>query len=125
MSRGKTESLFYGSEFDMLFDRWSRSKDDETLAQMVELSPPGGQAKLGKAIAQKLRAKRPDQKAAKDVEWREIDRLYRWLVVENGSTEDDAYQQIRLIYFADRGEERYDIKTIERQHRRWASKTRE
>ena len=66
MSRGKTDNLFFGSKFDLLVDRWSRTQDDETLAQLVKLSPPGGQKDLGKAIAAKLRLKRPDQKAYND-----------------------------------------------------------
>ena len=51
MSRGKTENLFFANEFELLKDRWSRTKDNETLAQMVELLPPGGDVAVGKAIA--------------------------------------------------------------------------
>ena len=81
MSRGKTENLFFANEFELLKDRWSRTRDNETLAQMVELLPPGGDVAVGKAIADYLRVKRPDKKAINDAMWREIDRVWRWLVI--------------------------------------------
>ena len=122
MSRGKTDNLFFSSKFDLLVDRWSRTQDDETLAQLVELSPPGGRMDLGRAIAAKLRLKRPDQKASIDQLWREIDRVFRFQTLENGKTSEEAYLTIKAIYFADESEDRYDIKTIERQHLRWAKR---
>ena len=123
MSRGKTDNLFFGSRFDLLADRWSRTQDDETLAQLVELSPPGGRNDLGKAIAAKLRLKRPDSKAFNDQMWREIDRLFRFYTIERGVSHVQAYQTIREIYFSDEGEDRYDISTIEQQHKRWSKKS--
>ena len=126
MSRGKTENLFFTSEFAVLRDRWRRTKDDETLAQIVEMAPPGGDAEVGKAIARKLRIKRPDSNAHNDVLWREIDRIYRWLTIESGKTRLQAYGEIKKIYFPEKDEEKkgeiYDLQTIERQHRRWANK---
>lgn len=122
MSRGKTENLFFTSEFASLRDRWRRTRDDETLAQMVKLSPPGGDAEIGKAIAEKLRIKRPDNKAANDAKWREIDRVYLFYTQELQWSETAAYTRIKEIYFSQSAEDRYDIKTIERQHRRWAKK---
>ena len=125
MSRGKTENLFFANEFALLKDRWSRTKDNETLAQMVELVPPGGDVAVGKAIADYLRVKRPDKKAINDAMWREIDRLWRNLTIENGILQPEAYKRIKQIYFSKlEDEERYDLKTIERQHRRWASRDR-
>jgi hypothetical protein len=128
MSRGKTENLFFTSELSLLRDRWQRTKDDETLAQIVELAPPGGDAEIGKAIAKKLRVKRPDKKAENDVMWREIDRLWRILTIQNGQTQKQAYEQIKQIYFAEKDDEKsgelYDLRTIERQHRRWAKKAK-
>lgn len=123
MSRGKTENLFFTSELALLRKRWQRTKDDETLAQIVELSPPGGDPEIGRAIAQKLRVKRPDKKAENDVMWREIDRLYLHYTQERKWPETAAYTRIQEIYFAHRVEDSYDIKTIERQHRRWAKKS--
>lgn len=123
MSRGKTENLFFTSELSLLRDRWQRTKDNETLAQIVELAPPGGDAEIGKAIAKKLRVKRPDNKAENDVMWREIDRLYRHYTQERKLSETAAYTGIQEIYFPHRAEDSYDIKTIERQHRRWAKKS--
>jgi hypothetical protein len=117
MSRGKTENLFFVNEFQLLKDRWSRTKDNETLAQIVELSPPGGDVAVGKAIADYLRVKRPDKKAINDAMWREIDRVWRWLTVDLGKSEKDAYASIKAIYFVEFDESRYDEKTIERQHR--------
>lgn len=102
MSRGKTENLFFTSEFAVLRDRWRRTKDDETLAQIVEMAPPGGDAEVGKAIARKLRIKRPDSKAHNDVLWREIDRIYRWLTIESGKTRLQAYGEIKKIYFPEK-----------------------
>ena len=123
MSRGKTENLFFVNEFELLKDRWSRTRDNETLAQMVELLPPGGDVAVGKAIADYLRVKRPDKKAINDAMWREIDRVWRWLTVDLGKSEKDAYASIKAIYFIDFDPLRYDVKTIERQHRRWAKKS--
>lgn len=123
MSRGKTENLFFSSELEMLLERWMRTKDDETLAQIAELSPPAGRADIGKAIAAKLRQKRPDNKAHDDIMWREIDRVFRLLTIEGCKKEDDAYEIIRSIYFAHVGEERYDIATIKRTHFRWVKKS--
>ena len=122
MSRGKNDNLFFTSEFALLYDRWTRTKDNETLAQLVELSPPGGLSDLGKAIASDLRNKRPNSKADEFVKWREIDRLFRYYTVENGKTHEDAYKSIRQIYFSDKGEDRYDLKSIERMHQRWSRK---
>ena len=124
MSRGKTDNLFFTSEFDLLYDRWIRTKDNETLAKLVELSPPGGLPDLGKAIASDLRNKRSDSKADEFVKWREIDRLFRYYTVENGKTHEDAYKIIRQIYFSHQGEDRYDWKSIERMHRRWAGEAK-
>jgi hypothetical protein len=123
MSRGKTDNLFFSSPLEMLLERWMRTKDDETLAQIAELSPPAGRADIGKAIAAKLRQKRPDKKAHDDIMWREIDRVFRWLTIEGCKTDDDAYETIRSIYFSRHGEERYDIATIKRTHFRWVKKS--
>lgn len=124
MSRGKTDNLFFTSQFDLLYNRWIKTKDDETLAQLAELSPPGGIAELGKAIAIKLRNKRPDNKADEFTKWREIDRIFRYYTIENSGTQEDAYKIIRQIYFSDEGEDRYDWKSIERMHRRWVGKAK-
>lgn len=124
MSRGKTDNLFFTSQFDLLYNRWIKTKDDETLAQLAELSPPGGITELGKAIAIKLRDKRPDSKADEFTKWREIDRLFRYYTIENGRSHEDAYKIIRQIYFSDEGEDRYDWKSIERMHRRKAGEAK-
>lgn len=120
MSRGDTKNLFFNSEYELLKDRWLRTRDRETLAQLVHLSPPFGDQEVGKAIEAVLLDKRPDQKAANDAKWREIDRVYAYLREQEGKTQDESYEKIREIYFADAGEDRYDLKTIERLHRRWA-----
>ena len=124
MSRGKTENLFFKSEYELLKDRWHRTQDRETLAQLVQLSPPFGDQEVGKAIQAVLLDKRPDKKAGRDALWRDIDRVYRFVHEEQGETQAATYELIHKMFFtgSDDDDDRFDIKTIEKQHRRWASK---
>ena len=122
MSRGKTDNLFFTSEYELLKDRWKRTQDRETLAQLVQLSPPFGDQEVGKAIQAVLLDKRPDKKAYRDALWRDVDRLYRFVHEEQGKTQAETYEIIRNMFFANEGDDHFDVKTIERQHRRWATK---
>ncbi len=120
MSRGKTENLFFTSEYALLKDRWKHTGDRQTLAQIVESSPPFGDVEIGKAIADALRDKYPDEKAKNYIMWREIDRLFGWLTNDEGKSDVAAYNSIIDIYFSDA--ENRTVADVRKQHMRWVKK---
>lgn len=98
--------------------RFLRTGDMETLAQLAELDPPGGNALVGSAIAKAVRPIK-NEKIERDQRNFEIDRLFRWMT-EHGATNVEAYTKIAEIYFPD--EERGDTKSIDvirRTRERW------
>ena len=136
MSRDDGRPLFVGAwgdnpeeaarraEIKFLLERLERTGDMETAARLVELDPPGGDPDAGRIIAKQLRNKRPDEKATKDVENREIDRVYQWLR-ERGTSADKAYEMIAEIFCqSDARSEAVPIDSVKKRHQRWLQKAR-
>lgn len=112
------------AEIKYLLERLERTGDMETAARLVELDPPGGDPDAGRIIANQLRNKRPDEKAKKDAENREIDRLYQWLRAR-GDSADKAYALIAEIYYqSDVRSEAVPIDSVKKRHQRWLQKAR-
>ena len=121
MSRDDKHTVFFyplNEELDKLVERYKRTGDRETLAQIVKLSPPAGDHEIGKAISIILRNKRPDKKVQRDAMWGEIIKLFRYLRSQH-MAEKDAYTKIQEIYFSDPADPvafTKDIDDIRRQH---------
>ena len=110
------------AKINFLHDRFKRTKDIETLAELVELDPPTGDKAVGKAIAGVLRDKKPDSKIENDDEYRWIDRVFNHFR-EQGHSVDDSYAKIAEMFFPnDERDEAKPIESIRKQHRRWLKK---
>jgi hypothetical protein len=81
------------AKIKFLHDRYKRTKDLITLAELAELDPPAGDKVAGKAIAAALLQKVPDMKAEADEKWRWIDRVFSHFR-EQGHGVDDSYTPI-------------------------------
>ena len=105
-----------------LLAKFKRTGDMATLAELAQLDPPGGEAFIGKAIAEALLNKKPDNKAYKDTLWRDVDRVFHYLR-EQGHTVAESYAKVAEIFFSDESRsEPKPIEDIRKQHKRWLNK---
>ena len=112
--RGITENLFFSDREKMLRERYSRTKDRDTLIELVKLQdfPEAHDA------ARELMKPYQDKKKDRDVEWREIDRLYNYL--KESMTDRQFYEKIADIYRNDKPD--LDLHELRKDHKKWAKK---
>jgi hypothetical protein len=117
-----TEIVIRQAKINFLHDRFKRTKDRETLAELVELDPPADDKDVGKAIADVLRDKKPDNKVERDEEYRLIDQAFN-LLREQGHSVDNSYAKIADLFFpSDERDEAKAVESIKKQHKRWLKK---
>lgn len=110
------------AKIKFLHDRYKRTKDMETLAELAELDPPAGDKAAGNAIAAALRNKRPDKKVEEDEKCRWIDRVFNHFR-EQGFGKDQSYAKVAEIFYPDgERDEPKPIDSIETKHKRWLKK---
>ena len=133
MSQDKDRTMFAGAwgenredakrraEIAFLLKRFKRTGDTTTLIRLINLDPPGGDADVAKVLTAKLETERPNNKAADDQRYMEIDRLFAFLREEHSV--DETLKKIAEIYFPDKeGKEPKPIESIRKQYRRWLKK---
>jgi hypothetical protein len=112
--RGIVKSLFFTKREDLLRDRYSRTKDRDTLIELVSLQdfPEAPDA------ARELAKQYQDTKADRDIEWREIDRLYAYF--NEKMTDAQFYAWIADIYREDKPN--LELNDLKKEHKKWAKK---
>ena len=107
------------AEIAFLLKRFERTGDTQTLIRLIKLDPPGGDARVAKALVAKLEKERKNKKAANDQIYMEINRLFTFLR-EQGHSVESSYTKIAEIYFPDEeGKDPKPIDDIRKQHKRW------
>lgn len=105
-----------------LDNKFKRTGDMATLAQLAQLDPPVGNESSGKIIAEVLLNKKTDNKAYNDAFWRELDRVFNYYR-DQGYKVVESYTKAAEIFFPDdKRDEPKQVDNIKKQHKRWLKK---
>ena len=120
--RGLTKCLFtFGddeksAQLNHLRERYARTSDRETLIEIIKLQEFPEARDTASALAEK---KYRDMKGFRDIQWREIDRMYAFFTSAD-MNKTEFYDRILTIYFhanPDKG-----VKEVIEAHKNWAQK---
>ena len=120
--RGLTRCLFtFGddeksAQITHLRERYARTADRETLIEIIKLQQFPEAQETATALAEK---KYRDTKGFRDIQWREIDRMYAFFT-STEMTKTDFYDHILTIYYLETPNK--VVKEVIEAHKNWAEK---